>query len=108
MLGPRSSAVSSVGSACGCAWYLARSEAELGDKNRAALGKMVWRMANGKDGLLDDNVGPSLYAKAQGNPVKIWGFLANGRLEYWVLPEDYSADCMGSLLHCLRKCLDIR
>ena len=42
----------------------------------------------GQDGLFDENVGPSLYAKAQGMPVKIWGFLGNGRLEYYVLAED--------------------
>ena len=52
------------------------------------MGKFVWRMASGKDGLHDDNIGASLYAKAQGKPVKIWGFLCNGRLEYYVLPED--------------------
>ena len=72
----------------GTVFYLARSEAELEDKTRLCLGPYVWRMANGKDGLWDANVGPSLYAKAQGKPVKIWGFFADGRLEYWVLPED--------------------
>ena len=45
-------------------------------------------MANGKDGLFDSNISPSLYVKAQGLPVKIWSFFANGRLEYWVLPAD--------------------
>ena len=45
-------------------------------------------MCSGKDGLHNDNIGGSLYAKAQGKPVKIWGFFGNGRLEYWVLPED--------------------
>eukprot|EP00974_Lingulodinium_polyedra_P114498 11085695-Lingulodinium_polyedra.AAC.1 len=45
-------------------------------------------MANGKDGLWDENVGPSLYAKAQGLPVKIWGFFAQGKLQYYVLPKD--------------------
>ncbi len=45
-------------------------------------------MANGADGLFDDNISPSLYAKSQGKPVKIWGFLANGRLEYYLLPVD--------------------
>ena len=45
-----------------------------------------------EDGLWSDNISPSLYAKAQGKPVKIWGFLAHGRLEYWVLPQDYQAD----------------
>ena len=49
---------------------------------------MVMRMASGKDGLWDENVGPSMYAKAQGRPIKVWGFLANGRLEYYVLPMD--------------------
>ena len=58
----------------GTVFYLARSEAELEDKTRLCLGPYVWRMANGKDGLWDANVGPSLYAKAQGKPVKIWGF----------------------------------
>ena len=45
-------------------------------------------MANGKDGLWDENVGPSLYARAQGLPVKIWGMFANGKLFYHVLPKD--------------------
>ena len=45
-------------------------------------------MASGKDGLFGDNVGPSLYAASQGQPVKIWGFLANGRLSYFLLPAD--------------------
>jgi hypothetical protein len=67
---------------------LARGPGEQDQKKRAALGRFVWRRANGSDGLFDDNVGPSLYAKAQGLPVKIWGLLANGRLEYWVLPAD--------------------
>ncbi len=45
-------------------------------------------LANGKDGLWDDNIGPSLYAKSQGLPVKIWGFFCDGMLRYWVLPKD--------------------
>ena len=72
----------------GTTFYLARCDDEQEDKLRRALGRMVWRMASGKDGLWDANVGASLYAKAQGLPVKIWGFLANGRLEYFVLPAD--------------------
>ena len=72
----------------GTTFYLARGAEQAANKKRAALGKYVWRMANGKDGLLDDNVGPSLYAKAQGLPVKIWGFFANGQLHYYVLPKD--------------------
>ena len=38
--------------------------------------------------MFDENVGPSMYAKSQGLPVKIWGFFANGHLEYYVLPTD--------------------
>ena len=34
------------------------------------------------------NIGPSLYAKAQGLPMKIWGFFSNGMLHYHVLPAD--------------------
>ena len=72
----------------GAAFYLARSPAEAAEKGRFALGKMVWRYADGRDGLFNDTVGPSLYAKAQGRPVKVWGFMANGRVEYHVLPVD--------------------
>jgi hypothetical protein len=58
----------------GTTFYLARTVVEHGDKMRGRLGKFVWRMANGKDGLYSDNVGPPL--------------LANGRFSYWVLPAD--------------------
>ena len=68
--------------------YLARAEAEAGDKRRARLGAFVWRMSNGKDGLFSDCVGPSLYASSQGQPVKVWGFFAKGKLFYSVLPAD--------------------
>ncbi len=72
----------------GTTWYLARTMNELTDKETLGLGKFVWRMANGKDGLWEENVGPSCYAKSQGLPVKIWGLFGNGRLEYFVLPKD--------------------
>ena len=72
----------------GTTFYLARGPGEHDEKQRAALGRFVWRMVTGKDGLFDDNIGASLYAKAQGLPVKIWGFFCNGRLEYYVLPAD--------------------
>ena len=72
----------------GVCFYLARGPADAGDKQRRALGRYVWRRANGADGLFDDNISPSLYAKAQGLPVKVWGLLASGRLEYRVLPAD--------------------
>ena len=72
----------------GATIYLACGPAESQQKKRSALGKMVWRFSTGKDGLYDDNISPSLYAKAEGLPVKIWGFLADGHLQYWVLPSD--------------------
>ena len=69
-------------------FFLARSPQESSNKKRAALGKFVWRMSSGKDGLYDDNISPSIYIKGRGLPVKIWGLFAAGRLEYWVLPQD--------------------
>jgi len=72
----------------GTTFYLARGLVEHENKKRAALGPSVWRMASGKDGLWHDNVGPSLYAKSQGLPMKIWGFFADGCLQYYVLPAD--------------------
>jgi hypothetical protein len=58
----------------GTTFYLACGPVEFEGKRRAGLGKYVWRMANGKDGLHTDNVGSSLCSKSQGKPVKIWGF----------------------------------
>jgi len=72
----------------GTTFYRPRTEEELRDKQRASLGPRGWRLADGSDSLEDRNVGPSSYAKSQGKPVKIWGLFFNGRLEYWVLPEE--------------------
>ena len=72
----------------GTTFYLARGLSELADKKRAALGRHVWKSANGKDWLWDENVGPSLYAKAQGRPVNILGFFGSGRLVYHLLAKD--------------------
>ena len=72
----------------GTTFYLSRGPSDEQDKRRAALGPCVYRMASGKDGLFNDNIGPSLYAKSQGLPVKIWGFFCNGLLRYYVLPAD--------------------
>ena len=71
----------------GTSFYLARTPEEHDDKQRASLGKHVWRMQTGQDSLEDKNVGASSYAKAQGLPIKIWGFFCDGRLEYHVLPK---------------------
>ena len=70
----------------GTTFFLAKGWDDDAQKKRAALGTHVWRMANGSDGLYEDCVGPSAYAKAQGTPVRIWGLLANGRLYVVALP----------------------
>ena len=36
-------------------------------------------------------MGPSSYAKSQGQPVKIWGLLGDGLMDYIVLPEVVNA-----------------
>ena len=71
----------------GTSFYLARTEEEHLDKQRAALGTHVWRAANGRDALYEDCVGPSSYAKAQGTCVRIWGLLFAGMLCVYVLPQ---------------------
>lgn len=50
----------------GTAFYLARDAAERNQKNIAALGKYVYGMATGNGGLRTENLGPPLYAKANG------------------------------------------
>ena len=74
----------------GTAFYLASTPEEKEDKERAGLGKKCYRLATGEDSLEDRNVGASAYAKAQGLPIKIWGFFCDGRLEYYVLPKAYT------------------
>ena len=74
----------------GTTLYLANTAEQHADKERAALGKYCYRLSTGEDSLEDCNVGASAYAKAQGLPVKIWGFFCNGRLEYFILPKDYT------------------
>ena len=71
----------------GTSFYLARSDSEYADKRRLALGSHVWRAANGHDALFEDCVGPSTYAKAQGNCVRVWGLLFAGILCVYVLPQ---------------------
>ena len=71
----------------GTTFFLANDEAQHADKQRASLGRKVWRREDGSESLEDKNVGPSSYAKAQGKPVKIWGLLGDGHLEYFVVPE---------------------
>ena len=76
----------------GTTYYLARSAGENADQHRKRLGAFVWREAGGKDGLFTDNVGPSLYAGTQGQPVKVWGLLASGRVCLHILPAGAKGD----------------
>jgi hypothetical protein len=71
----------------GTTFFLAEDAAQHVGKQRAALGRKVWRRKDGADSLEDKNVGPSAYAKSQGQPVKIWGVWGDGHLEYMLLPE---------------------
>ena len=76
----------------GTVFYLDMTEAELASGRRAALGPMVYRMADGSDALCEDCIGPSLYQKAQGTPVRVWGLLVKGKLNITVLAEEH---CMN-------------
>ena len=71
----------------GTVFFLDRTDEENESTQRAALGTRVWRMADGSDGMYHDCIGPSSYAKAQGMPVKIWGLLAAGVLNIYILEE---------------------
>ena len=90
----------------GRTFFRPRTEEERQDKQRACLGPRGWRLEDGSDSLEDHNVGGSGYAKSQGKAVKIWGLFFNGRLEYWVLPEEVdtkgktkSVDMTGERYH---------
>ena len=76
----------------GTVFFLDRNEAENEETQRAALGKMIWKMADGSESLYDDCVGPSCYKKGQGHPVKVWGLLAAGKLTIHILDQGESLD----------------
>ena len=71
----------------GTTFYLARSSPENDHAQRGALGRFVWRQADGSDGLFEDCVGPSSYWKAQGTTIRIWGLLVAGIIYITILPE---------------------
>lgn len=71
----------------GTSFFLARTPEEHEGKERAALGRYCYRMKTGEGSLEDKNVGPPAYSKAQGLPIKIWGFFCDGILRYYVLPS---------------------
>ena len=71
----------------GTTFYLDLSAETKELANRLALGPYVWRKTDCKDALYQDCCGPSAYSKAQGGPVKVWGLLADGKLNVRILPK---------------------
>ena len=68
-------------------------------------------MPHGRDSMLLDCMGPSSYFKAQGLPVRVWGLLAVGVLNIFILEQgkvmdqwlyiELVEDCFpGWLKHC--------
>ena len=78
----------------GTVFYLDRTQEDVEHTQRQALGPYVWRMADCSDALYGDCVGPSAYHKAQGRPVKMWGFLAASVLYVDVLDEGENMDTL--------------
>jgi hypothetical protein len=76
----------------GTSFYLARTLSEQENKARLALGAMVWKAADGHDGLCEDVLGPSSYAKGQGARVRLWGLLVGGVLFVYFLPQGEPMD----------------
>ena len=71
----------------GTVFYLDRTEDENLERHRLALGEYVWRRADRTDALYSDCVGASCYRKAQGQPVRVWGLLAAGKLNIYILEK---------------------
>ena len=71
----------------GTVYYLDKTEADHEHTVRRALGTHVWRKSDNSDARWGDCVGPSVYNKAQGIPVRVWGMLASGVLNITVLEE---------------------
>ena len=69
----------------GTVFYLDRAQGDNESTQRAALGTRVWRMADGSDAMYHDCIGPSSYNKGQGVAVRIWGLLAAGVLNVYIL-----------------------
>ena len=76
----------------GTVFFLDRGDAEHADSKRRALGKFVWRRSDNEDAMFTDCIGPSVYSKGQGVPVKVWGMLADGKLHIEVLEEGEAMD----------------
>ena len=76
----------------GTVFYLAKSASAADSQARAALGSKVWRRKDGKDGLFEDTMGPSSYAKAQGEAVRVWWFLISGKFYVDIVPSGEIVD----------------
>ena len=76
----------------GTTYYLDRTDAEHADTLRRALGTHVWRRSDNSDALYQDCIGPSVYSKGQGIPVKVWGMLADGGLHIEILDQGENMD----------------
>ena len=71
----------------GATWFLDKTDAANESTQRAALGPMMWRRTDRRDALWEECIGPSSYAKGQGEAVRLWGILANGKLNITILPK---------------------
>ena len=71
----------------GVSFYVDKSEEDRQNSNRLALGGYVWRTTERREAFFSDCVGPSSYKKAQGELVRVWGMLKQGRLHIAVLPH---------------------
>ena len=80
----------------GTVYYLDRNEDEHENTVRRCLGSHVWRRSENSDAMHQDCLGPSAYNKAQGHPVRVWGFLACGVIHLHVLDE---GDVMDTVLY---------
>ena len=78
----------------GTVYYLDRDESEAQQSKRRCLGTHVWRRSDNKDALYEDCIGPSLYSKGQGKPVKVWGMLACGVIHIHILDEGETMNTM--------------
>lgn len=61
----------------GAGFYIARSHKQQLDKFVTSLGPWVWRSRG--EGLEESCVGPTAYAKSQGEKVMVWGILHKAR-----------------------------
>ena len=71
----------------GTVFYLDRTQEENEHSQLASLGGWVWRRADGSDAMFQENLAPSAYKKAQGTPVRVWGFLSEGTFYIHVLDQ---------------------